>query len=107
VPLDVSVRDGNLVIALGAQPPQAPCDVLLLGYLPEATSKVTRGENAGRELHDFNVVRSVRNLGSWQGEGRIFSIPLSGIAVDATAVAVLVQQRDQGPIVGAASRTLH
>jgi len=31
----------------------------------------------------------------------------SGIAVDATAVAVLVQQRDQGPIVGAASRTLH
>ena len=106
VPLDVVIRGGNLVVTLPAQPPQAPCDVLLLGYLPEATSKVTRGENAGRELHDFNIVRSVRNLGSWQGEPRTFSIPLSSMAPDASAVAVLVQQRDQGAIVGAASRTL-
>jgi hypothetical protein len=106
VPLDIVIRGANLVVTLPAQPPQAPCDVLLLGYLPEATSKVTRGENAGRELHDFNIVRSVRNLGSWQGEPRTFSIPLSSMAPDASAVAVLVQQRDQGAIVGAASRTL-
>jgi hypothetical protein len=106
VPLEVSVHDGNLVVTLAAQQPQAPCDVLLLGYLPEATSKVTRGENAGRELHDFNIVRSVRNLGTWQGEGRTFNVPLSSVPADATAVAVLVQQRDQGPIIGAASRTL-
>jgi hypothetical protein len=106
VPLDVSVHDANLVVTLSAQQPQAPCDVLLLGYLPEATSKVTRGENAGHELHDFNIVRSVRNLGSWQGEARTFHVPLSSVAADATVVAVLVQQHDQGPIVGAASRTL-
>jgi len=106
VPLDVAVHGGNLVVTLAAQQPQAPCDVLLLGYLPEATSKVTRGENAGRELHDFNVVRSVRTLGSWQGEARTFNVPVSSVAADATVVAVLVQQHDQGPIVGAASRTL-
>jgi hypothetical protein len=80
--------------------------VLLLGYLPQAASQVTRGENAGRELHEFNVVRSLRNLGSWQGEGKTFNVPLTSLASDATAVAVLVQQRDQGPIVGAASRVL-
>jgi hypothetical protein len=106
VPLDVSVHDGNLLVTLAARQPQAPCDVLLLSYLPEATSKVTRGENAGRELHDFNIVRSVRNLGGWQGEARTFSVPVSSVATDATAVAVLVQQRDQGPIIGAATRTL-
>jgi hypothetical protein len=106
VPLDVSIHDGNLVVTLSAQQPQALCDVLLLGYLPEATSKVTRGENAGRELHDFNIVRSVRNLGSWQGEGRTFNVPLSSVAADATVAAVLVQQHDQGPIVGAATRAL-
>jgi hypothetical protein len=106
VPLDVSVHDGSLVVTLGAQQQSAACDVLLLGYLPQAASQVTRGENAGRELHEFNVVRSVRNLGSWQGEGKTFTVPLTSLASDATAVAVLVQQRDQGPIVGAASRVL-
>jgi hypothetical protein len=106
VPLDVAVRSDSLVVTLGAQQQPTACDVLLLGYLSQAASSVTRGENAGRELHEFNIVRSVRNLGSWQGEGRTFSVPLTAIAADATAVAVLVQQRDQGPIVGAASRLL-
>ena len=104
VPLDVAVHNDSLIVTLGAQRQPAVCDVLLLGYLPEAVSKVTRGENAGHELHEFNIVRSLRTLGSWQGEGRTFSVPLSAIAADATAVVVLVQQRDQGAIVGAASR---
>jgi len=106
VPLQVSVNDGAVVVALGAQAQPVACDVLLLGYLPEATSKVTRGENAGHDLHEFNIVRSMRNLGTWQGEERTFSVPLANIAPDATEVAVLVQQRDQGPIIGATSRTL-
>jgi hypothetical protein len=104
VPVDISLRDNSLVVALGAQQQPGPCDVLLLGYLPEAVSKVTRGENAGHELHEFNIVRSVRNLGAWQGEGKTFSVPLTALAADATGVVVLVQQRDQGPIIGAASR---
>jgi hypothetical protein len=106
VPLELSVRDNSLQVAVAAQPSHAPCDVLLLGYLPQAVSKVTRGENAGRELHEFNIVRSLRKLGEWQGEGKTFSVPLASIAPDATGVVVLVQQRDQGPIVGAASRLL-
>jgi hypothetical protein len=103
VPLDVAVQNGSLMVTLGAQPQQAACDVLLVGYLPEASSRVTRGENAGRELHEFNIVRSVRTLGNWNGEGRSFKVPLTSLPADATGVAVLVQQRDQGPIVGAAS----
>jgi hypothetical protein len=106
VPLDLSVKDGSLTIALGAQLHQAACDVVLVGYLPEATSRVTRGENAGRELHEFNIVRSVRSLGSWQGEDRTFAVPLTALPVDATGVVVLVQQHDQGPIIGAATRLL-
>jgi hypothetical protein len=104
VALDVSLQNERVVVALGAQPQPIACDVLLLGYLPHASSQVTRGENAGRELQEFNIVRSVRNLGSWQGEGKSFSVPLTAVAANATAVVVLVQQRDQGAIVGAASR---
>lgn len=71
-----------------------------------AVSQVTRGENAGHALHEFNIVRSVRKLGDWQGEGETFTVPLTALAADAGGVVVLVQQRDQGPIVGAASRLL-
>jgi hypothetical protein len=108
VPLEIALHARQLVVTLGAQqpPPAGPCDVLLLGYLPEAVSQVTRGENAGHELHEFNIVRSVRKLGDWQGEGETFTVPLTALANDAIGVAVLVQQRDQGPIVGAASRLL-
>lgn len=104
VPVEISMRDNRLVVALGAQPQTGACDVLLLGYLPQAVSRVTRGENAGHELHEFNIVRSIRTLGSWQGESRTFNVPLTALAPDATAVAVLVQQHDQGPIIGAVSR---
>lgn len=107
VPVAISVQNDAVVVALGALQPAAACDVLLVGYLPEATSKVTRGENAGRELREFNIVRSFRKLGSWQGASESFSVPLKTLPADATAVAVLVQQRDQGPIIGAASRVLH
>jgi hypothetical protein len=106
VPAAISGQDDAVVVALGALQPAAPCDVLLVGYLPEATSKVTRGENAGRELREFNIVRSIRKLGSWQGAGESFSVPLKTLTGDAGAVAVLVQQRDQGPIIGAATKNL-
>ena len=102
VPVAISLQNDAVVVALGALPAAAACDVLLVDYLPEAKSKVTRGENAGRELHEFNIVRSIRRLGSWQGAGESFSVPLKTLSGDATAVAVLVQQRGVGPILGAA-----
>ncbi len=106
VPVAISLQNDAIVVALGALQPAAPCDVLLVSYLPEATSKVKGGENAGRELHEFNIVRSIRKLGSWQGADESFSVPLKSLTGDTGAVAVLVQQRDQGPIIGAASKNL-
>src|SRR5579863_3417864 len=66
-PINLAIEGDQLVIQLGEQRQTQPLDVLLLAYLPEATSRVTRGENAGRELHEFNIVRSVRKLGTWTG----------------------------------------
>jgi hypothetical protein len=103
VPVAISLQNDAVVVALGALQPALPCDVLLVRFLPEAVSKVTRGENAGRELHEFSIVRSIRNVGSWHGASESFSVPMKTLAADATAVAVLVQQLDQGPIIGAAS----
>jgi hypothetical protein len=110
-PLDIAVRADVLQISLGASSshilaPRAADDVLLVSYLPEGTSRITRGENAGRELHEFNIVRSAKVVGSWRGEAKSIIVPLKSLPADATQVAVLVQERGEGPIVGAITHSL-
>ncbi|HWW20160.1 MAG TPA: DUF1223 domain-containing protein, partial [Steroidobacteraceae bacterium] len=66
--LDIAVRNEQLNVSLGAggsgsSVTPAINDVVLVSYLRQGVSKVTRGENAGRELHEYNIVRSVRRLG--------------------------------------------
>jgi hypothetical protein len=109
-PLDIAVHEDRIDVSLGASGgagsmPAGVTDVVLLSYLPEGVSRITRGENAGRELHEFNIVRSLHRLGTWKGEAAIFTIPLKALPADATQVAVLVQARE-GPIIGAAAHAL-
>lgn len=109
--VDIAVRDEQVNISLGAGSPGASAspgvnDVVLVSYLRQGVSRITRGENAGRELQEFNIVRSVRRLGTWKGDACSFSVPLKSIPGDATQVAVLVQAPNEGVIVGAAAQSL-
>jgi hypothetical protein len=106
VPLTLSVRDGALLIAVGAQPQSSGCEVWLVPYLRHALSAIGRGENAGRNLEEFNIVREVRTLGVWKGEEKAFRIPVSSLPSDSTDAAVLIQPVGQGPIIGAAAQAL-
>jgi hypothetical protein len=106
VPLAVAVRGGEVVVELGQQARGVPSDVVLVPYLRSAVSAIGRGENAGRTLQEFNIVRAVRNLGRWDGSPRDFHVQLSSLPRDATDVAVLVQPPGQAQIIGAASRPL-
>jgi hypothetical protein len=106
VPMSVSLREAELLGDVGAQPDAPRCDVLLVAYLRHAVSAIGRGENAGRNLEEFNIVRQVRDLGAWHGESKAFRVPLSSLAHDATDVAVLIQPSGQGPFVGAAAHPL-
>src|SRR5882762_7951628 len=63
VPVGVSVRDAEVLVEIGAQPGVPPSDVMLVAYLRHAVSAIGRGENAGRTLEEFNVVRNLRTLG--------------------------------------------
>ncbi|MBV8975294.1 MAG: DUF1223 domain-containing protein [Sinobacteraceae bacterium] len=106
VPLTISRADAVLRIDMGAQPQGAACDVWLAAYRRHALSAIGRGENAGRNLEEFNIVRELRYLGPWQGEQRAFLVPLSSLPSDSTDVAVLIQRTGQGPMVGAAAHAL-
>ena len=102
----MSVHDAEVLVELGAQPGAPPCDVTLVAYLRHAVSAIGRGENAGRTLEEFNIVRAIRTLGAWKGQAETFQVPVSSLPPDATDVAVLVQPSGQGPIVGSAARAL-
>jgi hypothetical protein len=42
-------------------------EVWIVGYDPRHETKVARGENAGRTLTEFNVVRGLRKVETWPG----------------------------------------
>ena len=106
VPLTVYLRNGALFIDINAQPQSITCDVWLVPYLRHARSAIGRGENAGRNLEEFNIVREVRALGVWNGAAQAFTVAVSSLPADSTDVAVLVQPKGQGPIIGAAAQPL-
>jgi len=106
VPVGVSVRGAEVLVEIGAQPGVPPSDVMLVAYLRHAVSAIGRGENAGRTLDEFNIVRDIRTLGLWKGQVETFHVPVSSLPPDATNVAVLVQPSGQAPIIGAAAHAL-
>lgn len=107
VPVGLSVRAAEVVVGMGAQAGVPRSDVTLVAYLHHAVSAIGRGENAGRTLEEFNIVRDVRTLGLWNGQAETFRVPRSSLPPDATDVAVLVQPSGQAPIIGAVAHALN
>ncbi len=95
-------EEGKLKVAVAAQKGAPEADIVLVAYAEEAETKVQRGENAGRSLKEYSIVRGVYPLGRWKGDPASFTIDLGTVAPDATAVAVLVQASGPGRILGAA-----
>ena len=109
VPVSLSVVDGEARVRLdppgGSQPAKGQtADVVLVAYLRKAVSPIGRGENAGRTLEEFNIVRAVQPLGHWDGSTQEFHTKLASLPQDTTDVAVLVQSPGQGGIVAAATQ---
>ena len=74
-------------------------DVTLAVYDRRHSTKIMNGENGGRTLDNFNIVRRLEALGSWDGAARSWSLPGDGFG-PGQGVAVLVQHADHGPMIG-------
>jgi len=94
---------GTLKVSIAAGKGSPAADVVLVAYAKEAETKVKRGENAGRSLTEYSIVRGVYPLGRWTGEASTYSLDLASVAGDATNAAVLLQVPGPGRILGAAS----
>lgn len=63
--------------------------------------RVKGGENGGRVLGYHNVVRQIRDLGEWYGKARSVSLDLAQLSQAGEGVAVVVQEKDSGRVLGA------
>lgn len=105
VPVTIArAGDGGMVVSIGAAQHKEDAAVWLALFDREHVTRVDSGENRGRELRTFNVVRSFTRVGSWNGEAVSISIPAPPPAArgEEDACAVIVQARDGGRILGAA-----
>ena len=86
--LSLSREGGAIVVAVG---PGAglpvPATVLAIGFDAEHHTSVGRGENAGRDLIEADIVRAVAPLGQWQGGATV----IRGARPAGEQVAVLLQ----------------
>ena len=100
-------ENGRIVVRIPAGHFQGDASVWLAIYDKKHDVDVRRGENAGRKLSYYNVVREVRNLGLWRG--REMEIALSPADLNRggpDGCVVIVQRGMYGPVLGAAKMEL-
>jgi hypothetical protein len=91
---------GPLTIKLAAFAlPGGPADVTLAVYDRRNSTPVASGENQGRTLENFNIVRHLEVISRWDGSAASWTIAAERI-LPAQGVAVLVQQAGCGPMIG-------
>lgn len=95
------VGDEAVEIAAGEAPPGGAV-VWLVAYDHHLTTEIERGENAGKRISYYNVVRSFQRLGHWMGEALSLPVDCDSLVGANRGAAVLVQAGGYGPILGAA-----
>jgi hypothetical protein len=109
--MTVSGKQVNVSVA-ASKPGAAPAkgEVWICSVAKAVPINVGRGENKGRELTYYNVVRNWLKVGDWNGTAANWSVPLENVTrdgVDAAVVYVQDGSRDKpGAMLGAAYTTL-
>jgi hypothetical protein len=110
VPLDARLEGDTLVVQIGSAPEGAavPRARLFLAVVQDSgTVAIRRGENADRSVTYYNIVRSLKPIGTWPGTSSTLRVPKQELALGgAQSVVVLLQNGAGGPILGAAQLRL-
>jgi hypothetical protein len=112
VSMTLTGKQINVSVAASGKGPAAMHGEVWIGSISKAVPiSIGRGENRGRELTYYNVVRNLLKVGDWNGSPGSWNVPLENITgdgVDAAVVYVQDGNRDKpGPMLGAAYTQLH
>jgi hypothetical protein len=100
LPFEAKHVDRDVLVQVPQRGPREVYDVFVISYLPQAVTPIQRGENAGLTVTEVNVVRSIRRVGASGDKAREWKIPVSSFPKDASRLLVLLQQPQNGAIVG-------
>ncbi len=101
--------DGGVIARFPEAPIGVPATIWLVTYVKRAESDVKRGENAGRRLVTYNVVRSIQRIGEWRGQAMELPVTLDSTTMEfePDSCAIIANQAGAGPIVAAAAFDYH
>jgi hypothetical protein len=106
VPVSLKVADGRIVIETGAvgEGDKAHEGTIWLASIEKQVQVAVRGgENHGHTLTYYNVVRDLKAVGNWNGKPIVVKLDRQAVMKpDADSCAVLLQEAQAGPIIGAA-----
>jgi hypothetical protein len=114
VPVTLTLAGKQLTVSVAASGNHAAAEhgeVWICSISKAIPISILRGENSGRELTYYNVVRNLVKVGDWNGNPGSWNVPLESVLHDGVdAAAVYVQDGNHerpGMMFGAAYTTLH
>jgi hypothetical protein len=106
VPVRLHEEEGKLIVEAGGLPRGVAGKEATIWLAVVARSvevPIQRGENQGRTITYYNVVRDLIPVGKWSGRPVTLELARAGLTRSGTeSCAVLLQQGQTGPIMGAA-----
>ena len=96
MPASIAIDDGATAI-LPALDLGGEVRLTAVAYDPHHRVAIGRGENAGREIDYVNAVRSIADLGPWDGAAR--RVSLAVVAAGGRGLALIAQETASGRIV--------
>jgi hypothetical protein len=112
VMMSLAGKQLNVSVAASARGPAAMHGEVWICSISKAVPiSISRGENRGRDLTYYNVVRNLLKVGDWNGSPGSWTVPIENVVHDGVDGAVVYVQdgsRDRpGPMLGAAYTSLH
>jgi len=104
VPVFVGTASGRLEIAIPAAKTKVRpmATIWVMRTLAQGVVNVGGGENRNHMLTYTNVVRDLQRAGEWTGDAMKIDLPLNLAKTKHDGIAVILQARDYGPVLGAA-----
>jgi hypothetical protein len=110
LPVPVSMRKGNGTIEIEVgrleTPHRLPSTIRLALLTSESEVAIERGENAGSTIDYYNVVRTIRPVGMWDGQPVKITLPANELMANGVDSCAIIVQEDRtdglGAIIGAA-----